>query len=61
MEVIIPLGILLAFFVVVIWGAGVFNQNVKSTVPSVDMFAPSTNPHPPLNRAPQPSLPFQNP
>jgi hypothetical protein len=29
MEVIIPLGILLAFFVVVIWGAGVFNQNVK--------------------------------
>jgi hypothetical protein len=29
MEVIIPLGILLAFFAVVIWGAGVFNQNVK--------------------------------
>ena len=29
MEAIIPLGILLAFFVVVIWGAGVFNQNVK--------------------------------
>ncbi len=29
MEVIIPLGILLAFWVVVIWGAGVFNQNVK--------------------------------
>ena len=29
MEVIIPLGILLAFFVVVIWGAGVCNQNVK--------------------------------
>jgi len=29
MELIIPLGILLAFWVVVIWGAGVFNQNVK--------------------------------
>ena len=29
MEVIIPLAILLAFWVVVIWGAGVFNQNVK--------------------------------
>jgi hypothetical protein len=29
MEAIIPLGILLAFWVVVIWGAGVFNQNVK--------------------------------
>jgi hypothetical protein len=29
MQAIIPLGILLAFWVVVIWGAGVFNQNVK--------------------------------
>ena len=29
MEVIIALGILLAFFVVVVWGASVFNQNVK--------------------------------
>ena len=29
MELIITLGILLAFWVVVIWGAGVFNQNVK--------------------------------
>jgi len=29
MEVLIALGILLAFWVVVIWGAGVFNQNVK--------------------------------
>jgi len=29
MEVILALGILLAFTVVVIWGASVFNQNVK--------------------------------
>jgi hypothetical protein len=29
MEVIIALAILLAFWVVVIWGASVFNQNVK--------------------------------
>jgi hypothetical protein len=29
MELIITVGILLAFWVVVIWGAGVFNQNVK--------------------------------
>ncbi len=29
MEVIIGLGILLALWVVVIWGSSVFNQNVK--------------------------------
>jgi hypothetical protein len=29
MEVIIALAIMLAFWVVVIWGASVFNQNVK--------------------------------
>jgi hypothetical protein len=29
MEIIIALAILLAFWVVVIWGASVFNQNVK--------------------------------
>ncbi len=29
MELIITAGILLAFWVVVIWGASVFNQNVK--------------------------------
>jgi hypothetical protein len=29
MEVIMPLAVLLAFWIVVIWGASVFNQNVK--------------------------------
>ena len=29
MELIIPAAILLAFWVVVIWGASVFNQNVE--------------------------------
>jgi hypothetical protein len=29
MELILSLGILLDFFVVVVWGASVFNQNVK--------------------------------
>jgi hypothetical protein len=29
MELITALGILIAFWVVVIWGASVFNQNVK--------------------------------
>ena len=29
MEIVIPLAVLLAFWVVVIWGSSYFNQNIK--------------------------------